>query len=630
MVGETLRYVACDGDGEWVALVGFGSCALACRPRDQFVGWSPEIQFRRLRYVAGNQRFCVLPAGRRPNAASAVMGRVLSRLSSDWVSVWGHPVLMVETFVDPARHVGTCYGASSFVRVGQTAGYGRKSGRYVEHGEVKDVYVKTLHRNAVAVLAGPFDHPLLSAFAGRPELSKPKPFDLNTADLSSLLVALKEIPDPRDPRGIRHPLHVTLALVVCATLAGHRTVNAIAEWVADAPQEVLGRVGCRVDSTAAFDAPTDATIRRTLQQVDADRFDRITTKWVAEQDHAARQRRDGKPVEVTANTVPEAPRPGEPANPVVPTTANENDVADRADSDDHDRDARAEHGAGNSNGKRDGQVGDDQVGDDQVAIAIDGKVLRGARQVDGTTIQLLAALTHDSGVVIGQVNVEVEKTNEIKAFRPLLDTIDVTGKVVTADALHTQRDAAKLLVDEKHAHYVFGVKANQPKLYNTAIDIMKTLDPDKPHHTRTCRGHGRIDRHRVWVAPVPATIEFPHAHQYIFVERESSTLNDHQKSIETRVYVTDLTAAQASPKNLFRFATRHWSIENELHYVRDVTFNEDHSQVRTGNAPRVLASIRNLAISVIRIVTGRMITIPTATRHLARHPTLTLKILGIP
>ncbi len=115
MVGETMRYVAKDSSGEWVALLGFASPALSCGPRDRFIGWSQELQSRRLRFVASNQRFCILPAGRRPNAASAVMARALQRLSTDWVDAWGHPVFLVETFVDPSRHIGTCYGASSFL-----------------------------------------------------------------------------------------------------------------------------------------------------------------------------------------------------------------------------------------------------------------------------------------------------------------------------------------------------------------------------------------------------------------------------------------------------------------------------------------------------------------------------------
>jgi predicted transposase YbfD/YdcC len=293
MVGETMRYVAVDASGEWVALVGFASAALSCRPRDRFIGWSPELQFRRLRFVASNQRFCVLPAGRRQNAASAVMSRALKRLSADWVEAWGHPVLLVESFVDPSRHIGTCYAASSFLRLGETAGFGRRSGRYVEHRPIKDVYV------------------------------------------------------------------------------------------------------------------------------------------------------------------------------------------------------------------------------------------------------------------------------------------------------------------------------------------------ERPEHESCRRGHGRIDRHRVWTAPVPTTAGFPSARRVVIVERESSTLGDVRTSIETRYYVTDLDASEASPEHLFRLVKGHWGIES-LHWVRDVTFGEDLSQVRTGTLPRILATLRNLAIGIIRHTTYRSVNIASATRQLARDPAMTLDLLGIP
>ncbi len=104
--------------GEWVAVVGFGSAVLSCRVRDEFLGWSREQQYSRLKHVANNQRFCVLPAGRRPNLASAVLSRVLGRLSGDYLVAYGHRVLGVETFTDPARHTGACYAAANFQLVG--------------------------------------------------------------------------------------------------------------------------------------------------------------------------------------------------------------------------------------------------------------------------------------------------------------------------------------------------------------------------------------------------------------------------------------------------------------------------------------------------------------------------------
>lgn len=589
MVGETMRYVAVDADGVWVALVGFGSCALSCRPRDEFVGWSPSVQFRRLRYVASNQRFCVLPAGRRPNVASAVMGRALRRLSADWVQTWGHPVLLVETFVDPSRHVGTCYGASAFELVGQTAGYGRRSGRYVEHGQIKDVYVRSLHRRAVEVLAGEFDHPLLLA---DPRSSVTR-IDFNTADVASLFAALDRVTDTRARRGVRHGLGSTLTLIACATLAGHKSIEAISEWCSAAPQEVLARLGARIAPSSGLRvAPSYATIRRAMLAVDADEFDRIVNTWAAEQ--AANR---------TTNR-----RPPVPAG------------SDRQPSGNHASSA-------SGNGCDGGDGGDGGAG--LVGVAVDGKTLRGAKRGDGTQVQLFAALRHDLGMVIGQANIENDKTNEILAFAPLIEPLDLTGMVVTADAMHTQRAAATLL-KSKNASYIFGVKKNQPSLWNAGIAMLDSIDADHPEFETSRRGHGRIDRHRIWTADVTDTIQFPDAARLVIVERESATLTDQQTSIEHRIYITSLTSAQATPEHLHRLITGHWSIENSLHWVRDVTYDEDRSQVRTGSTPRILATLRNLAISIIRCTTTRTINIAAATRHLARHPDLTLDLLGIP
>ena len=541
MVGETLRYVAVDADGEWVALVGFASPALSCGPRDRFIGWSQEIQMRRLRFVASNQRFCVLPAGRRQNTASAVMGRTLRRLSTDWVEAWGHPVLLVETFVDPSRHIGTCYGASSFLRLGETAGFGRRSGRYVAHGQIKHVYVRALHRHSVEVLAGSFDHPLLSTNTR----SSVAQIDFNTADLTSLIERIETITDPRDPRGVRHDFASTLVLIACATLAGHKSLVALSEWCDSSSQEVLSRLGARISPSSGLRIPPSyATIRRAGMAVDAEEFDLIINTWAAEQ----ADRRSRTPVR--------------------------SDVADSEIGDGSDDTVDT-----NNPDEDDGT----KPGADLVGVAVDGKAVRGAKRADGTQVQLLAALRHDTGMVIGQRNVENDKTNEILAFAPLLEPINLAGRVVTADAMHTQKNAARLVVGKK-GHYIFGVKENQPKLWNAAVDAGDGIDLDHPEHETCDRAHGRIDRHRVWSAPVPSTITFPHARTFIIVERESSTLDDVRVSIETRFYVTDLTEADACVEHLLRLVRGHWAIES-LHWVRDNTFDEDRSQVRTGALP---------------------------------------------
>jgi hypothetical protein len=142
-----------------------GSGLLCCRvgPGGEFVGWSREQQYARLRHVANNQRFCVLPAGQlRRNLASAVLSRVLARLSGDYLAAYGHRVLAVETFTDPARHTGACYAAANFKPLGLTLGYSRWAGAYHHHGHPKRVWIYPLHRRAGSVLSATFPHPLLT------------------------------------------------------------------------------------------------------------------------------------------------------------------------------------------------------------------------------------------------------------------------------------------------------------------------------------------------------------------------------------------------------------------------------------------------------------------------------------
>ena len=203
-----------------------------------------------------------------------------------------------------------------------------------------------------------------------------------------------------------------------------------------------------------------------------------------------------------------------------PADSDRTDEPDHTDSDDTDS---GDEGSG----------GGTNAGADLVGVAVDGKAVRGAKRANGTQVQLLAALRHDTGMVIGQRNVENDKTNEILAFAPLLEPLNLTGRVVTADAMHTQKKAARLVV-AKGGYYIFGVKENQPKLWNAALDATNGIDLDHAQHETCQRAHGRIDRHRVWSASVPSTITFPHAKTYIIVERESSTLGDVRTSIETR------------------------------------------------------------------------------------------------
>ena len=285
LTGQVLRYVATLG-GQWVALVGFGSAVLSCAARDGWVGWSRQQQYARLRHVANNQRFCVLPDGRVGNLASAVLARVLHRLGGDYLAVYGHRVVAVETFTDPDRHRGACYAAAGFAAVGQTLGFGRSGGRYHHHGSPKQVWVRPLHRHARQMLAAPFDHPLLAR-------SERCMADLNALALSGvdggLLEAFAAMSDPRKRRGIRHKIASIMTMCVAGALSGAQSFTAIAEAVADLPQEALARMGARRHpKTGVYLAPSEPTIRRAIQAVDADEADTLVGAWLASQVKAGR------------------------------------------------------------------------------------------------------------------------------------------------------------------------------------------------------------------------------------------------------------------------------------------------------------------------------------------------------
>ena len=251
-------------------------------------------------------------------------------------------------------------------------------------------------------------------------------------------------------------------------------------------------------------------------------------------------------------------------------------------------------------------------------IAVDGKTLRGSGAADGPGRHLLAALDHGHGVVLAQVDVEA-KTNEIPMFATVLDRIDLAGAVVTADALHAQCAHAEYLVTKRCAHYLITVKRNQPGLH---VQLAALPWPQVPvaHDTRE-RGHGRAERRTLKVAAVAAGLAFPHAAQAIQIVRRRRPLTGKRSkkwSTQTVYAVTSLTVIQAQPAELARIVRGHWGIEDRLHWIRDVVYDEDRSQVRTGNGPRVMASLRNLAIAILQL-TGHA-SIAAALRYHARRP----------
>jgi predicted transposase YbfD/YdcC len=256
------------------------------------------------------------------------------------------------------------------------------------------------------------------------------------------------------------------------------------------------------------------------------------------------------------------------------------------------------------------------------AVAVDGKSLRGSGHHSGPQVHLLAVMDHTTRAVLSQTEVDTT-TNEIARFQPLLQRLDLAGQVVTADALHTQREHADWLVTHKHADYLLLVKANQPTLHQQLRRLPWQQVP-VADHTRD-RGHGRVETRRLQVTTI-AGLDFPHATQALRITRRVRPLAGRRWRTVTVYAVTSLTTARASPARLADYVRGHWGIE-ALHHIRDVTFAEDASQVRTGTAPRAMASLRNLAIGILRRHGHR--NIAAALRYYARHTTRILPLLGI-
>ena len=248
-------------------------------------------------------------------------------------------------------------------------------------------------------------------------------------------------------------------------------------------------------------------------------------------------------------------------------------------------------------------------------IAIDGKTVRGARSGTTRAPHLIAALDHAAGVVLGQ-NAVTAKSNEIPAVRELMAGFDPTelhGCVITLDAMHTQTDTAETIL-AAGAHYVLTVKANQPKLLAALKELPWTEIPVGSQSTE--RGHGRRVTRTIKVIDAPAWIGFAAATQLAQLRRTVTKRG--KKSVEVVYLITSATHHAAPPATLAAWVQGHWSIENSLHWVRDVTYDEDRSQVRTGHAAHVMATLRNTAITILRL--AGWTNIAAALRHHARNP----------
>lgn len=258
-------------------------------------------------------------------------------------------------------------------------------------------------------------------------------------------------------------------------------------------------------------------------------------------------------------------------------------------------------------------------------IAVDGKALKGSARLTATRRHLLSAVTHHRAVTLAQVEVGA-KTNETAYFQLLLEPLDLAGALVTFDALHSVRANVTWLVETKKAHYVAVIKANQPTAHRQLAAL--PWRDIAVQHTSSSTGHGRRESRSIktcGIADELGGIAFPHGRLAIRVHRRRKQTG-RRESRETVYAVTSLDAHETRPVELAAAVRGHWTIE-ALHHVRDVTFAEDASTVHNGTAPRAMATLRNLAIGLLKTLGAD--NIAKTTRAIRDQPERALPFLGI-
>lgn len=438
MVGEQLRYVV-ELEGQWLALLGWSAASYHLASREAWVGWTPEQRRSRLPLMACNSRFLILPECHWPNLGTRSMRLCLETLSMDWEQCYGHPIVAVESFVDPELFRGTIYRAANWEALGKTAGYARTSGDFYQvHERPKQLWVKELMPGARGWLRAKELPDFLVGYE-RQFIAKTR-CSINSDSLEDLWLLLhQQLKDDRSRMGRQYHLAtvlcITFAALICGVTGGYEAVACFAETLS---QPQLRRLRAPQDKkTGRYKAPCANTFLYVLRSIDYTRLVTLMHLW---QEHR--------------------------------------------------------HGQDNGN-----------------AIAIDGKCLRGANHLD-----LISAVGHSTSRTL-EVEAVADKSNEIPAVQTLLNRLLLDGKIITVDAMHTQRETARQMVVDCGSDYVMTVKNNQKGLYDRINKQME--NSTSPILEQNEKSHGRIQMRSIQTQLVDAEqIDFPFASQIAKITRQ--------------------------------------------------------------------------------------------------------------
>jgi hypothetical protein len=418
-VGQVLRYVA-QSQGRWVALLVFSSAAFHLKPRDRWLHWPARRVAQRRHLLAQNARFLVLAAtGPGPNLASRVLKLACDRLAEDWPRHFGHPVLAVETFVDPQRFKGTCYKAAGWERLGPTQGCQRDwQDFYTAPLHPKEIWVRALSPEALAQLRAA-ELPALLAPHQKP---LPPPCPVATDRLHSLWQCFRDhLTDPRKPKGKRHPLASLLTLVALAVCAGCKGPHAIAEFAQSLNHAQRRQLRCRPrpQTRRQCEVPGERTFRRLLKAINVEQLTEGLVAWMAQADPQPAKviHLDGK---VVKNAAP-APAVEKPSQ--VESEIPEAQQKPKADQ----------------------------------ALTLVNFVTRGQRLIDQIAVP--------------------QNTNEEAAVAAHWEKMDLAGRCGTADAAHTPKANARELSQKQGADYLLALKGNQPLAYAKAQQLLSGSFP---------------------------------------------------------------------------------------------------------------------------------------------------------